>query len=66
MAQRTGRARPQREVRVMFEPTRLADDYLADAYTHLVPLVRRPVGATPPDADRSARPATSTRWEVQP
>jgi hypothetical protein len=35
------------EVTTMFEPTRLGNVCLHDAYEHVVPVVRRPLGAQP-------------------
>ena len=60
-------ARPQLEVTIMFEPTRLAATHLADAYTQVVPLRPRPAhlpATTPPWMvlqDRAV-PSTSGGW----
>jgi hypothetical protein len=59
-------ARFTREVRIMFEPTRLAAGYLADAYVRLVPLVQRGVGTAPPQDGERGRVARQERREVQP
>ena len=37
----TARTKSRREVRIVFEPTRIAAECLADAYARLVPLGRR-------------------------
>ena len=37
----TARTKSRREVRLVFEPTRIAAECLADAYARLVPLGRR-------------------------
>ena len=37
----TARTRPRREIRLVFEPTRIAAACLADAYVRLLPLSRR-------------------------
>ena len=37
----TARTKSQREVRIVFEPTRIAAECLADAYARLAPLGRR-------------------------
>lgn len=64
MAQRVRRAETTLEVRVMFEPNRLAAACLADAYAQLVPVRRRSVHAIPrPSGPRSApwpQPARGT------
>lgn len=60
MSRRTAKHRPPRTVRVSYEPNRLADACLADAYAEVVPVVRRPAAAaavTAP-APTSARRAT--------
>ena len=41
MSQPRGRRRPDRVVRVRFEPSRLAAACLVDAYEQVVPLVQR-------------------------
>jgi hypothetical protein len=41
MARRTTKRRPPPSVRVSYEPNRLADACLADAYEHIAPVVRR-------------------------
>jgi len=56
----------QREVRTMFEPTRLAEDCLADAYAHLVPVIQRCVVPTQPATDSASvevLPSTSRKEE---
>ena len=47
MAQRVRPAQTTLEVRVMFEPHRLAAACLADAYARVVPVRRRPVPTLP-------------------
>ncbi len=41
MARRITKRRPPPSIRVSYEPNRLADDCLADAYEHIAPVVRR-------------------------
>jgi hypothetical protein len=45
MAQRVRPVKTTLEVRVMYEPNRLAAAYLADAYARVVPIRWRPVDA---------------------
>lgn len=66
MTRRKAPARIAREVRIMFEPTRLADDYLADAYMRLIPVVQRHVDAASPRGSNVEMQARSQRREVQP
>jgi hypothetical protein len=58
MSQRTRKRRAQLTVRVSFEPNRLADACLADAYERATPIGRRepprPMAATPAPARRAA------------
>jgi len=58
MSQRTRKRHAQLTVRVSFEPNRLADACLADAYERAMPVVRRepplPVAATPAPSRRAA------------
>ena len=59
------RTKPRREVRIRFEPTRIAERCLADAYGRLVPLSRSRV-LLDPDVDRgrgSAAPRERERRE---
>ena len=37
-------SRPHRQVHTQFEPSRLAQQSLAEVYARLVPLLRRPLG----------------------
>lgn len=46
MSKRQPKARRVLEVTVMFEPTRLSNDHLADAYTQVVPLCTHPIKGT--------------------
>ena len=48
MSKRESKARKVLEVSVMFEPSRLAADYLADAYAQVVPRRRRSTPVEPP------------------
>jgi hypothetical protein len=48
------------EVRTRFAPSRLAEVCLSDAYTRLVPPVRRPLGA-PPHAQASRQQSQAER-----
>jgi hypothetical protein len=66
MMRRKAPARIAREVRIMFEPTRLADDYLADAYMRLVPVVQRHLDAASLWGGNVEMQARAERREVQP
>ena len=46
----------RREVRTMFEPSRIAERCLTDAYARVVPVVRRCVAVTPATAGAEAAP----------
>ena len=48
-------------VQVRFEPSRLARDYLAAAYEHVVPMRRRSV--SPPPSDELDQTAPAQPWE---
>jgi hypothetical protein len=52
MTQRVRRAETTLEVRVMFEPNRLAAACLADAYARVVPVRRRPGAVRPHPSGR--------------
>ena len=47
MSESKSKAQKPLEVTIMFEPTRIAAEHLADAYLQLVPLRRRSPQATP-------------------
>ena len=50
-------ARPSLEVTIMFEPSRLAAEHLADAYRQLVPLRTRTVHRSEPEVGSETQPA---------
>ena len=58
----TARTKSRREVRLVFEPTRIAAECLADAYARLVPLSRRRALLVP-RADQGTRVAVPSERE---
>jgi len=58
VARRNHHQPPRREIRVTFEPTRLSPSWVAEAYEHLVPLIRRRPA-------RSSRPSRDTRESLR-
>lgn len=50
-------ARKPLEVTIMFEPSRLAAEHLADAYRQLVPLRTRTIRRSEPEVGSEAQPA---------
>ena len=56
MARRTTKHRPPPSIRVSYEPNRLADACLADAYEHIAPVVRR---VTTPATVAGSAPVTT-------
>jgi hypothetical protein len=50
-----------REIRVTFEPSRLSDASVAQAYEQVVPIVRR-LTAGPSSRDGAASPEASRTW----
>lgn len=57
MTRRITKRRPPPSIRVSYEPNRLADACLADAYEHIAPVVRR---VTTPAPAAGSAPVTTT------